>query len=117
MERADMMSHRFAEPKEDFQVRRYYEVNELPQLQRSVDRHGFDSLLKDASHIDAGHGLAWCAWNGNRERGWTFYCACGYCTRMTRSFEDGLDLMEKHWQYRLAAPMAVPMQDPRSVNA
>ena len=67
----------------------------------SFDARRLGSMLRDVTHDVAGHGLAWCAWNGNPCAGWTFYCPCGYCTPMKRSFEDGLNLLENHWQFRL----------------
>jgi hypothetical protein len=107
------MARAFVSADEGLQIRRYgADPREEPGAS-PARKCQLGTMLKDVTHDDAGHGLAWCAWNGDRARGWTFYCACGYCTRMTRSFEDGLDLMEKHWQYRASEPMAVPMQDPR----
>lgn len=41
-------------------------------------------------------GMHYCAWNG----GWAFYCACGFCAPRSRSFSDGLETLERHWQRR-----------------
>jgi hypothetical protein len=45
-------------------------------------------------------GLGWCGWNGDRTRGWAFYCGCGFCTPMRRSFSEGIDALEVHWMSR-----------------
>ena len=91
---------RFVEPKESFQIRR--NVHRDRGVARVAQGFKLGTMLKNVTRIDRGHGLEWCAWNGNRAAGWTFYCACGHCTPMRRSFSEGLDLMEKHSQYRLS---------------
>lgn len=48
-------------------------------------------------------GMNWCGWNGDRARGWGFYCACGFCTPMRRSFSEGLEMLEQYWEKRRAA--------------
>ena len=35
-------------------------------------------------------------WNGDKARGWTFYCLCGYCTPMKRSFEEASEAWDNH---------------------
>lgn len=60
------------------------------------------AVLKDISgdRLSAVCGVFWCGWNGSPIKGWGFYCACGYCTPMRRSFSEGLDDLEKHWNSR-----------------
>jgi hypothetical protein len=55
------------------------------------------AALKHPCRVVDGHAVAWCAWNGDRWRGWAFYCVCGFCTPMRRSFSEGLELIEAHW--------------------
>jgi hypothetical protein len=43
-------------------------------------------------------GLRWSGWSGDRDRGWGFYCYCGFCTPMRRSYSEVMDLLERHWQ-------------------
>ena len=98
------MIHRFVEPREHLQIRSYYEPAPLeikaPSVLPQPPVWVKSTMLKNVTHDIAGHGLAWCAWNGNRAKGWTFYCTCGACTPMKRSFEDGLNLIENHWALR-----------------
>jgi hypothetical protein len=124
MERGAVMTTRFVEPKEDFQIRhadpripitRAEFEAEFAQSERArlcPWSQAKATLLKNASHDDAGHGLAWCMWNGDRTRGWGFYCTCGFSPRLSRSFEDGLTMMENHWQLARAW-----QQEQRSVTA
>lgn len=51
-------------------------------------------------------GLEHALWNGDRSRGWTFYCACGLCTPMRRSYEEGFDLLEAHYHGTLVKAAA-----------
>lgn len=53
------------------------------------------------------HGFRRAEWNGDRVKGWTFYCGCGFCTIMRRSYEEGFDLLEQHWQRPLSHALDV----------
>ena len=84
----------------------------VEQFQMALPERNETTASRPATHLLAGPGvlkdisgnratgecgMAWLGWNGDRSRGWGFYCACGFCTPMRRSFSEGLDEPEKHW--------------------
>jgi hypothetical protein len=98
------------QPAEELQLRSRREPEMSPWLAllraqaqpKSVTWMKGPAVLKDLSgdHTLGICGVSWCGWNGDRTRGWGFYCACGFCTPMRRSFSEGIDALEVHWMSR-----------------
>jgi hypothetical protein len=90
-------------PAEQFAMRSYREAAPVPAPVSGRPRWARPHFTKLADQDAVCCKISMLAWNGDRARGWTTYCACGYCAPMRRSFSDVMELLEDHWQTRSPA--------------